>query len=179
MSESDRTRSPFRLSWRPRDSLATDKPWRDWAFWALQGSVIGLYLARFGIEEAIGRGSIANGADFTTLAVFVWPVLYAAVTFGPTAGTFTTALVAALSVPRLISFAQSLKTASLLSESVQVLILSVIGLAALSSRALFAQGEASIWGVVTDSSGAAVPAATALPAPAVARTSPGGLARAR
>ena len=128
VSESDRTRSPFRLSWRPRDSLATDKPWRDWAFWALQGSVIGLYLARFGIEEAIGRGSIANGADFTTLAVFVWPVLYAAVTFGPTAGTFTTALVAALSVPRLISFAQSLKTASLLSESVQVLILSVIGL---------------------------------------------------
>src|SRR6185437_15924045 len=33
-------------------------------------------------------------------------------------------------------------------------------LAALASRPLFAQGEASIWGLVTDSSGAAVPAAT-------------------
>jgi signal transduction histidine kinase len=128
VSEAGRTRNFFGLSWRPRDSLATDKPWHDWAFWALQGAVIALYGARFGIEEAIGHGSVSNGADFTTLAVFVWPVLYAAVTFGPTAGTFTTALVAALSVPRLISFAQGLKTASLLSESIQVLILSVIGL---------------------------------------------------
>jgi signal transduction histidine kinase len=128
MSEADRTRTRFGLSWRPRDSLATDKPWRDWAFWALQATVIALYAARFGIEEAIGHGSPSNGADFTTLAVFVWPVLYAAVTFGPSAGTFTTALVAALSVPRLISFAQGLKTASLLSESMQVLILCVIGL---------------------------------------------------
>ncbi len=39
-------------------------------------------------------------------------------------------------------------------------ILPVIALAAFSSRVLFAQGEASIWGVVTDSSGAAVPTAT-------------------
>ena len=128
MSESNRTRTLFGLSWRPRDSLATDKPWHDWAFWALQAGVIVLYGARFAIEEAIGRSGGSNGADFTTLAVFVWPVLYAAVTFGPTGGTFTTALVAALSVPRLISFAQDLKTSSLLSESIQVLILSVIGL---------------------------------------------------
>ena len=102
-------------------------------------------LARLGVLDSSGRrhcplrrpvrhrggdrpGHGSNGADFTTLAVFVWPVLYAAVTFGPTGGTFTTALVAALSVPRLISFAQDLKSSSLLSESIQVLILSVIGL---------------------------------------------------
>ena len=115
-------------SWQTRDALATDRPWRDWVFWLLQVGVIGIFAVRLGVEEAVTGNSVPGGPDFTTIALFIWPVLYAAVAFGATGGSFTTALVAALSVSRLVAFANSSNTSGVWSESTQLVILCAIAL---------------------------------------------------
>lgn len=115
-------------TWQIRDSLRTDRPWRDGIFWLLQVGVIGLFAGRFGIEQAVTGSSVPGGPDFTTIALFIWPVLYAAVAFGPTGGSFTTALVAVLSFSRLVAFANASNAEGIWSESTQLVILSVIAL---------------------------------------------------
>ncbi|MGO9342962.1 MAG: ATP-binding protein [Acidimicrobiales bacterium] len=115
-------------TWQTRDALATDRPWRDRVFWGLQVAVIGIFAARLGIEKAVTGNTVPGGPDFTTIALFIWPVLYAAVAFGATGASFTTALVAALSVSRLVAFANSSNTAGVWSESIQLVILCAIAL---------------------------------------------------
>ena len=115
-------------SWQTRDALATDRPWRDVLFWLLQVGVIAIFAARFGIERAVTGTNVPAGADFTTMALFIWPVLYAAVAFGATGGSFTVALVAALSVTRLAALANSTDTVGVWSESTQLIILCAIAL---------------------------------------------------
>lgn len=115
-------------TWQTRDALATDRPWRDVVFWLLQVGVIAIFAARFGIERAVTGTSVPTGADFTTIALFIWPVLYAAVAFGATGGSFTVALVAVLSVTRLAAFANSSNTVGIWSESTQLIILCAIAL---------------------------------------------------
>src|ERR1700722_6814151 len=64
-------RTPFGFSFRPRDALATDRPWKDWVFWILQVSVIAIYLIRLGIEVALGGKAVPDGDDLTTIAIFI------------------------------------------------------------------------------------------------------------
>ncbi len=117
-------------SWRTRDALATDRPWHDGVFWLLQAGVVAIFAARLGIEKAVTGNIVPNTADFTTIALFIWPVLYAAVAFGATGGTFTTAVVAVMSVIRLVAVANSSNTAGVWfwSESTQLVILCAIAL---------------------------------------------------
>ncbi len=117
---------PAGPTWQSRDALATDRPWRDGVFWLLQVGVVAIFAARFGIEKAITGNSVPGGPDFTTMALFMWPVLYAAVAFGATGGAFTTALIAALSVSRLVAFANSSNMSGVWSESTQIVILCAI-----------------------------------------------------
>ena len=108
--------------------MATDKPWRDGLFWLLQVGVVAIFLARLGVTESLFGSSVPTGADFTTIGLFVWPVLIAAVTFGAMASAVTTALIAAMSVSRLVEFARLSNGAGLWSESTQIVALCVIAL---------------------------------------------------
>jgi PAS domain S-box-containing protein len=111
-----------------RDSMATDRPWRDGLFWVLQVGVVAIFAARLGVTESLFSSSVPSGADFTTIGLFVWPVLFAAVTFGAMASAFTTALIAAMSVSRLVEFTRLSNSAGLWSESTQIVVLCVIAL---------------------------------------------------
>jgi signal transduction histidine kinase len=115
-------------TWQTREALATDRPWHDGVFWLLQVGVIAIFAARLGIEKAVTGNIVPGGTDFTTMALFIWPVLYAAVAFGATGASFTTALIAALSVTRLVAFANSSNTTGVWSDSTQLVILCAIAL---------------------------------------------------
>jgi PAS domain S-box-containing protein len=115
-------------SWWTRDTVATDRPWHDGLFWALQAGVVVIFVARLGITELWFKSTVPSGADFTTIGLFVWPVLFAAVTFGAMGSAFTTAVIAAMSVSRLFEFARSSNEAGLWSESTQIVVLCVIAL---------------------------------------------------
>jgi signal transduction histidine kinase len=115
-----------RLSWRNHDALGTDRPWNDGVFWLVQVAVIVIFFARLGIEEKLSGSSVPDGVDFTTIGLFVWPVLYAAATFGPTGGTVTTAVISLLSVSRLVAFANGSNSVGIWGESTQLIVLCAI-----------------------------------------------------
>lgn len=115
-----------RLSWRNHDALGTDRPWNDGVFWLVQIAVVIIFFARLGIEEKVSGSSTPDGVDFTTIGLFVWPVLYAAATFGPTGGTVTTALISVLSVSRLVAFADRSNSVGIWGESTQLIVLCAI-----------------------------------------------------
>ena len=79
-------------------------------------------------HRVVVKTSVPGGADFTTVGLFVWPVLFAAVTFGAMGSALTTAVIAAMSTSRLIEFARSSNEAGLWSESTQIVVLCVIAL---------------------------------------------------
>jgi|GEM_PF-278703 len=107
---------------------ADDAPWRDGRFWLLQAVVVCLYVGRLLVELAVTGNTVPHLADFTTLGLFVWPVLYAAVTFGPAGATITAALIAVLSAPRGLAYASATDGVGLWSESTQVVVLCVLAL---------------------------------------------------
>ncbi|MFZ0666654.1 MAG: ATP-binding protein [Acidimicrobiales bacterium] len=115
-----------RLSWRNHEALGTDRPWNDGVFWLVQVIVVVIFFARLGIEEKVSGSSVPGGVDFTTIGLFVWPVLYAAATFGPTGGTVTTALISVLSVSRLVEFANHSNSVAIWGECTQLIVLCVI-----------------------------------------------------
>jgi len=90
--------------------------------------VVLIFVARLGITEVWFKSTVPTGADFTTIGLFVWPVLFAAVTFGAMGSAFTTAVIATMSVSRLFEFAKSSNEAGLWSESTQIVVLCVIAL---------------------------------------------------
>jgi signal transduction histidine kinase len=115
-----------RLSWRNHEALGTDRPWNDGVFWLVQVIVVAIFFARLGIELKVSGSSVPGGVDFTTIGLFVWPVLYAAATFGPTGGTVTTALISLLSVSRLVEFANHTDSVAIWGECTQLIVLCAI-----------------------------------------------------
>jgi signal transduction histidine kinase len=111
-----------------RDPLAEDSPWWEGGFWLLQGAVLGIYLLRMAVEVALVHGAVPDIPDFTTLGLFIWPVLFAAVTFGPSAALVTTAWIAVLSIPREIAYAQSASPVGAWAETTQIAALCIIAL---------------------------------------------------
>ncbi len=119
--------SPSRFE-RSRDPLVTDSPWRDRRLWLVQLAVAAIYIVRLIVEVRIthAHAPVPGIADFTTLGLFLWPVLYAAVTVGPTGGAVTAAWVAALSVPRDLAFLGGSDPVGAWAESTQVAALCVV-----------------------------------------------------
>jgi len=114
------------LSWQGRDPLGVNRLWRVGIFWLVQAAVVTIFFARFGIEEKVSGASVPGSADFTTVALFIWPVLYATLMFGTNGGTLTTAVVVALSISRLVAFANSSDPSGAWAEGAQLIILCII-----------------------------------------------------
>lgn len=129
------------------DALALDSPWHDRRLWLVQLGVLVLYAARMVVEMEVTRAHLVVPGipDFSTLGLFLWPVLYAAVTVGPTGGAVTTAWVAVLSVPRDLAFLHGGDAVAVWAESTQVaalcLVAVVVGVRVASERRASARAE--------------------------------------
>lgn len=111
-----------------RDPLLSDDPWRDRRLWLTQLAVAVAYAVRMAVEIQVTRAHspVPGIPDFTTLGLFLWPVIYAAVTVGPTGAAVTAAWVAILSVPRDLAFLHGGDTVAVWAESTQVAALCLV-----------------------------------------------------
>lgn len=126
-----------------RDPLLSDDPWRDRRLWLVQLAVAAAYLVRMAVEMQVTRAHspVPGIPDFSTLGLFLWPVLYAAVTVGPTGAAVTAAWVAALSVPRDLAFLHGGDPVAVWAESTQVAALCLV--AVVVGRRVAAERRAS------------------------------------
>lgn len=108
--------------------VPADLSWRDRRLWAVQVAVLVLYVARLWVEVEVTRAHapVPGTADFSTLGLFLWPVLYAAVTVGPTGAAVTTAWVALLSIPRDLAYVRGGDPIGVWAESTQVAALCLV-----------------------------------------------------
>ncbi len=129
------------------DRLTSDRPWAEPRFWILQIVVLALYLARLAAELAIVHAMVPSVPDFTTTAVFLSPVLYAAITFGPTGGLATAAWLLALSMFRVLAYTSHGEPVGAWAEDTQIVVLCIIavvvGRMVAAERAARLQAESS------------------------------------
>jgi signal transduction histidine kinase len=80
------------------------RPWSKSAFWILQLVVLAIYLIRLASLVEFHLGVTSLVAEFSTLVLFIIPVVYAALSYGFSGAVFTAGWVALLALPRIFSY---------------------------------------------------------------------------
>ncbi len=120
--------------------LSSNTPWTRSGFWLLQLVVLALYLVRLAATVAFHLESTSLILEFSTLALFIIPVVYAALNFGLVGAVFTTGWITVLAIPRFVSSLQSHQYVDAWAELVQVVLLDA--LAVLIGQRVSAEREA-------------------------------------
>ena len=94
---------PAAVSGPANKSMADERPWSSSAFWILQLVVLAVYLIRLAslVEFHLDVTSLA--VECSTFALFIVPVVYAALNFGFRGAVFTSGWVTLLALPRIFS----------------------------------------------------------------------------
>ena len=98
-------------------------PWADSRFWLLQLVVLALALIRLAVTVAFHLDPTSIGVEFSTLAIFVVPVVVASLNYGRAGGLVTAAWSAVLSTPRFIDASGGGKSSALWAEALQLVVL--------------------------------------------------------
>lgn len=117
-----------------------DRPWADSRFWVLQVVVLGLALIRLATVVALNLDTTSLVVEFSTLGVFLVPVVYAALHYGLRGAVMTAAWVALLDVPRFVGYTGAHEYVAAWAEVLQVVLLGV--LAFLIGQGVSAEREA-------------------------------------
>jgi len=115
-------------------------PWSDSPFWLLQLAVLALALIRLAVTLAFHLDPLSIGVEFSTLAIFVVPVVVASLNYGLAGGLFTASWITVLSIPRFIDASGRDKSSALWAEALQLVVL--IGLALLIGQRVTSQARA-------------------------------------
>jgi signal transduction histidine kinase len=132
--------SPPALSGHGSKPTADERPWSSSAFWILQLAVLALYLIRLACLVEFHLGVTSLVVEFSTLALFVVPVVYAALTYGFSGAVFTTGWVTVLALPRIFSYFDARQYDATWFELTQLVLLG--GLAGLIGRRVSAERHA-------------------------------------
>lgn len=122
-----------------RQTTAPLAPWADSRFWLLQLIVLALALIRLAVTVAFHLDATSIGVEFSTLAIFVVPVVIAALNDGLVGGLATATWIAVLSVPRFVDASGHNKSSALWAEALQVVVL--FGLAILVGQRVTSEAE--------------------------------------
>lgn len=98
----------------------------DGRFWLAQVGVLILWLARLTADLILGHGLAPPSPEFTTVALFLVPVLYVTLELELDGGLATTAWVAALTLPRALDYAHRGSPVGTWADLMQVLVLVVL-----------------------------------------------------
>ena len=113
----------------PRPSLtpiATERPWTSSGFWILQLVVLTLYLIRLAATVAFHLDATSLVLEFSTLALFIIPVVYSALNHGFAGALFTSGWISLLAVPRVVSAIQTHEYVAAWAEIMQVVLLDAL-----------------------------------------------------
>lgn len=114
----------------------------DGRFWLTQVAVALIWLARLTADLMLGHGLAPQTPEFTTVGLFLVPVLYATLEFELDGGLATVSWVALLTVPRAVDFAHKASPVGVWADIMQVLVLLV--LAAIVGRRVTAEHQATL-----------------------------------
>ncbi len=109
-------------------AVEAGQPWTDSWFWILQIVILALYLLRLAATVAFHLDIGSAALEYSTLALFIIPVVYVALRFGLTGAAFTAAWFSLLGIPRIVSAASAHDAPGVWSEVVQLLLLDVLAL---------------------------------------------------
>ncbi|MHB1503810.1 MAG: PAS domain-containing sensor histidine kinase [Acidimicrobiales bacterium] len=99
------------------------EPWRDGRFWLAELAVLVIWLGRLTVDLSLGHGIAPIAPEYTTVALFLVPVLYTALTFGATGAAITSAWVALLTIPRSLGYEHEGVVVGAWADFIQVTIL--------------------------------------------------------
>jgi signal transduction histidine kinase len=107
-----------------RSSATT--PWSRSGFWLLQLIVLALYLLRQAATVGFHLDATSLVLELSTLALFMIPVVYAALNFGLAGALVTSGWVTLLAVPRFVSSIHAHQFGNAWAELMQVVLLDVL-----------------------------------------------------
>jgi signal transduction histidine kinase len=110
----------------PRPDI--DAPWTDSRFWLLQLIVLALYLLRVALSVSLHLDTASPAVEFTTVAVFLIPVVYAALNYGLPGALVTSVWVSVLAIPRFVMYMDIQNAVGAWAEMMQVAVLNVIAI---------------------------------------------------
>ena len=90
----------------PSGPRPSEAPWTNSRFWILQLVILALYLIRLAATVAFHLDANSQALEFSTLALFLVPVVYATLNYGLQGAIFTAGWVTLLAVPRFLSAVQ-------------------------------------------------------------------------
>ncbi len=107
-------------------ATANPRPWTDSRFWILQLVVLALYLVRLAITVAFHLDSTSLAVEFSTFAIFLVPVVYAALNYGFPGAIVTAGWVTLLAVPRFAYTANAHDFVAAWAELMQIVLLDIL-----------------------------------------------------
>ncbi len=105
---------------------AATTPWSRSGFWLLQLIVLALYLVRLAATVGFHLDATSLVLELSTLALFMIPVVYAALNYGLAGALFTSGWVTLLAVPRFVSSIHAQQYGDAWAELMQVVLLDVL-----------------------------------------------------
>ena len=112
----------------PSSARGIDAPWAESRFWILELIVLALFLVRLALTVSLHLNQTSEASRFTTVALFLIPVVFAAVTFGFLGALFTSVWVTILTIPQFVMDLNTHNYAAAWTELMQVVILIVLAL---------------------------------------------------
>ncbi len=119
---------PMTNSPSPKRVLVRDRPWTKSQFWLLQFIILALYLARVAATVAFHLDATSLALEVSTFAIFLVPVVYAALNYGLDGALITSGWVTLLALPRFITELQSHNLVTAWADLVQVLLLDALAI---------------------------------------------------
>lgn len=104
------------------------RPWTSSGFWVLQLAVLALYLIRLAATVAFHLDARSLVLEISTVALFIIPVVFAALNYGLSGALVTTAWITALAVPRFVLSIETHQYTEAWAELMQVALLDVLAL---------------------------------------------------
>lgn len=105
-----------------------ESAWANSSFWLLQVVVLALTLIRIVLTVTLPLDTTSPTLELSTVAIFLIPVVYAALVYGFAGALFTAAWVTLLAIPRLVMYAHNRDAVGMWAELMQVLVLDVIAI---------------------------------------------------
>lgn len=97
-------------------------------FWLAQLAILLLWIARLSADLLLGHGLAPPSAEFTTVALFIVPVLYTTFEFEMAGGLASTAWAAALTLPRALDYVHRGSALGAWADLMQVLVLTMLAM---------------------------------------------------
>ncbi len=104
------------------------KPWANSRFWVLQLIILALYLIRLAATVAFHLDVNSQALEYSTIALFLVPVVFSALNYGLSGAMFTSGWVTILAIPRFVLAIGNRDYIAAWAEVAQVLLLDALSL---------------------------------------------------